>query len=65
MNADYIWLLASVALVCFGLLIGDGTMAALTRKGWLLKIMERMGIETEEEELIADKMRLRRVCSEQ
>ena len=50
MNAEYIWLLASVALVCFGLLIGDGIMAALTRKGWLLKIMERMGIETEEEE---------------
>lgn len=50
MNADYIWLLASVALVFLGLLIGDEIMDALARKGWLLKIMERMGMDTEEEE---------------
>lgn len=50
MIADYVLLLAAVALVLFGLLLGDWLMEALAKKGWLLKIAERLGMEIKEEE---------------
>lgn len=50
MDADYALLLAAVALVLFGLLAGDWLMEALAKKGWLLKIAERLGMEIKEEE---------------
>ena len=50
MIADYVLLLAAVALVLLGLLAGDWLMEALTKKGWLLKIAERLGMEMKEEE---------------
>ena len=50
MIADYVLLLAAVALVLLGLLAGDWRMEALAKKGWLLKIAERLGMEIKEEE---------------
>ena len=50
MIADYVLLPAAVALVLLGLLAGDWLMEALAKKGWLLKIAERLGLEIKEEE---------------
>lgn len=50
MIADYVLLLAAAALVLLGLLAGDWLMEALAKKGWLLKIAERLGLEIKEEE---------------
>ena len=50
MIADYVLPLAAVALVLFGLLAGDWLMEALAKRGWLLKIAERLGMEIKEEE---------------
>lgn len=50
MIADYVLLLAAVALVLFGLLAGDWLMEALAKKGWLLEIAKRLGMEIKEEE---------------
>ena len=50
MIADYVLLLAAVALVLLGLLAGDWLMESLAKKGWLLKIAERLGLEIKEEE---------------
>lgn len=50
MIADYVLLLAAAALVLLGLLAGDWLMEVLAKKGWLLKIAERLGMEIKEEE---------------
>lgn len=58
MIADYVLLLAAVALVLLGLLAGDWLMEALAKKGWLLKIAERLGIPTKTPDEIADMLSL-------
>lgn len=50
MIADYVLLPAAAALVLLGLLAGDWLMEALAKKGWLLEIAERLGMEIKEEE---------------
>lgn len=50
MGADYALLMAAVGLALLGLLAGDGIINALMKKGWLLKIAERLGMEIKEEE---------------